>query len=141
MRPVVAITFSDTEQAAALPVSSLPPERMDEAAFRAFYEEAAPKLRAYIRRSCGDATLADDVLQETFYRFLRVDLPVLEKYQMKGYLYRTASSLLADHWGRLQRERRWSLESFFRRERAALAPPEMEPGTGQIQPRCGCLPG
>jgi RNA polymerase sigma-70 factor, ECF subfamily len=130
MRPVVAITFSDAEQAADVPVSSLPSERMDEAAFRALYEEAAPKLRAYIRRSCGDAALADDVLQETFYRFLRADLPVLEKHQMKGYLYRTASSLLADHWRRLKRERRWSLESFFRRERAAQIPAEMDPGTG-----------
>ncbi len=129
MRPVVAIAFSDAEQAADVPVSSLPSERMDEAVFRALYEEAAPKLRAYIRRSCGNAALADDVLQETFYRFLRADLPVREKHQMKGYLYRTASSLLADHWRRLKRERRWSLESFFRRERAAQIPPAMEPGT------------
>ncbi len=111
-------------------MSSLPSERMDEAVFRALYEEAAPKLRAYIRRSCGNAALADDVLQETFYRFLRADLPVREKHQMKGYLYRTASSLVADHWRRLKRERRWSLESFFRRERAQI-PPAMGPGTGR----------
>ncbi len=118
MRPVAAITLAETGALPAVPVSSLPPQRMDEAAFRAFYEEAAPKLRAYIRRGCGNAALADDILQESFYRFLRSDLPPLEKHEMKGYLYRTASSLLADHWRRLQRERRWSLESFFRRDRA-----------------------
>jgi RNA polymerase sigma-70 factor (ECF subfamily) len=110
--------------------SSLPPQRMDETAFRAFYNEAAPKLRAYIRRASGDAALADDILQEAFYRFLRADLPVLEKHQMKGYLYRTASSLIVDHWRRLRRERRWSLDSFFRRD---VAPPmRAETGPGAV---------
>lgn len=88
-------------------------QRMDEAAFRAFYGETAPKLWGYIRRSSGDAALADDVLQETFFRFLRADLPVLERLQMKAYLYRTASSVLVDHWRKLKRERSWNLERFF----------------------------
>lgn len=88
-------------------------QRMDEAAFQDFYSEIAPKLWAYIRRAAGDAALADDILQETFHRFLRAELPALERHQLKAYLYRTASSLLTDHWRRLKRERRWSLESFF----------------------------
>ena len=86
---------------------------MDEAAFRSFYQETAPKLRAYIRRASGDAALADDILQETFYRFLRVELPELGNLQRKAYLYRTASSLLADHWRRKKRERRWNLLELF----------------------------
>ena len=32
---------------------------------------------------------------------------------MKAYLYRTATSLLSDHWRRLKRERRWSLKTVF----------------------------
>lgn len=83
---------------------------MDEAAFRQFYNEVAPSLRGYIRRACGDAALADDLLQEAFYRFLRADLPPLERWQLKAYLYRAASSLLVDHWRRLKRERRWGFE-------------------------------
>jgi RNA polymerase sigma-70 factor (ECF subfamily) len=84
--------------------------RMDEAAFRDFYNEIGPSLRRYIRRSCGDPALADDLLQETFYRFLRADLPALEPWQLKAYLYRTAFSLVTDHWRRLEREKRWRLE-------------------------------
>jgi RNA polymerase sigma-70 factor (ECF subfamily) len=144
MRQAVAMTFADAERAAAASVetqernagrvasvaeSSLTPQRMDETAFRAFYNEAAPKLRAYIRRASGDAALADDILQETFYRFLRANLPALEKHRMKGYLYRTASSLIVDHWRRLRRERRWSLDSFFRRDAAPPMRPEMKPGS------------
>ncbi len=86
---------------------------MDEAAFREFYYQTAPGLRAFIYRACGDAALADDLLQDAFYRFLHADLPPFGRRQMKAYLYRTAGSLLADHWRRLKRQQRWSLENFF----------------------------
>ena len=92
------------------------PQRMDEGTFCSIFEEMGPSIRSYIRRVSGDAGLADDILQETFYRFLRADLPAMEKFQIKAYLYRTASSLISDHWRRLKRERRWSLERLFRRE-------------------------
>jgi RNA polymerase sigma-70 factor (ECF subfamily) len=98
--------------------------RMDEGAFRALYLETAANLRAYIRRACGDASLADDILQETFYRFLRMDLPRMEKFQTKAYLYRTASSLLCDHWRRVKRERSWSLKRLFGAETASPAEPD-----------------
>jgi len=89
-------------------------QRMDEAAFQAFYLDTAPKLRGYLRRTSGDAALADDILQETFLRFLRAELPTMERLEMKAYLYRIASSVLVDHWRKLKRERQWSLETFFR---------------------------
>ena len=88
-------------------------QRMDEAAFQIFYRDTAPMLWSYIRRASGDAALADDILQETFLRILRASLPAMENVQMKAYLYRTASSLLVDHWRCLKRERRWSLGSWF----------------------------
>jgi RNA polymerase sigma-70 factor, ECF subfamily len=89
------------------------PQRMDEAAFCALYQEIGPTLRSYIRRASGDAALADDILQETFYRFLRADLPALDEIQRKAYIYRIASTLISDHWRRLKRERRWSLLRVF----------------------------
>jgi RNA polymerase sigma-70 factor, ECF subfamily len=91
-------------------VTAAAESRMDETAFRDFYNQIAPSLRRYIRRSCGDPALADDLLQEAFYRFLRADLPLLEPWQLKAYLYRTAFSLLTDHWRRAHREKRWRLE-------------------------------
>lgn len=97
---------------------------MEEGAFRAFYEETAPMLRAYIRRASGNAALADDLFQEAFYRFLRADLPQLEPHQRKAYLYRTATSLLADHWRRSRRARWWSLETLF----GTPAPEKSDPG-------------
>jgi RNA polymerase sigma-70 factor (ECF subfamily) len=117
MRSILSIHFaiagSRLSAAESAPLPQPMPQPMDEAAFQAFYGETAPKLRSYIRRVSGDAALADDILQETFYRFLRAGLPAMEKFRMKTYLYRTANSLVADHWRRLKRERRWSLERFF----------------------------
>jgi RNA polymerase sigma-70 factor, ECF subfamily len=119
MRPSASIAFEDAAQrwaAAEEPAGEPRTQAMDEAAFRVFYEDAAPRLRAYIRRASGDAALADDILQESFLRFLRADLPAMGAPQRKAYLYRTASSLLSDHWRRLKRERRWSLDPLFGRE-------------------------
>jgi len=88
--------------------------RMEAAEFQAFYAVTAPALRGYIRRTCGEDALADDILQETFLRFLRADLSVpvpgsaLEDRQLKAYLYKIAASLVCDHWRRVRRERRWS---------------------------------
>lgn len=97
---------------------------MDEVTFQAFYGSTAPMLRSYIRRASGDAALADDILQESYFRFLQADLPALENFQMKAYLYRTASSLLADHWRRLKRERRWSLGTIFSERAVENAGPD-----------------
>ena len=94
-------------------------QRMDAAAFQSFYAKTAPGLRAYIRRASGNEALADDVLQETFLRFLRADRPALEDAPLKAYLYKIAMSLLVDHWRRVKRERRWSLRNFLGGEPAA----------------------
>jgi len=109
----IPVRVAVAEGGSSMAESSPLHKRMDDAAFQDFYSEIAPKLWAYIRRAAGDAALADDILQETFHRFLRAELPTLERHQLKAYLYRIASSLLADHWRRLKRERRWSLESFL----------------------------
>jgi RNA polymerase sigma-70 factor (ECF subfamily) len=93
-----------------------PPAPMDEPAFSAFYKETAPRLWSFIRRTSGDAALADDLLQESFYRFLRADLPPMDRAHSRAYLYRIASSLISDHWRRQKRERRWSQFWNFRPE-------------------------
>jgi RNA polymerase sigma-70 factor (ECF subfamily) len=90
---------------------------MNQAAFRDFYSKTAPALRSYISRSCGSYDLAEDIMQEAFLRFLRSAPADMEAPAMKGYLYRTADTLLIDHWRREKRTKRWSLETIFRKER------------------------
>ncbi len=91
---------------------------MDEDAFQVFYQKTAPGLRSYIHRSAGSADLADDILQEAFLKFLRAAPENLEPPQQKAYLYKIASSLLADHWRRLNREQRWDWRAFLGKQHA-----------------------
>jgi RNA polymerase sigma-70 factor, ECF subfamily len=84
-----------------------PAAHMEENAFRIFYQEVAPALQGYIRKTCGNAELAEDILQETFYRFLRIKPPEMEPHQRKAYVYKIATSLLVDHWRREKREKFW----------------------------------
>ncbi len=73
---------------------------MDEESFRGFYERTARSLWAYLSRASGDPSLADDLLQDTYYRFLRAALPETTEAHRKNYLFRIATNLLRDHWRR-----------------------------------------
>lgn len=92
-----------------LPVSHTEPAAntlVDEITFQALYERMASPLRSYLRMLCRNSALADDLLQETFLRFLRTEVPRLEDHQVKAYLYKTATSVANDHWRSAERERR-----------------------------------
>jgi RNA polymerase sigma-70 factor (ECF subfamily) len=80
------------------------PDQMDEAAFRAFYESSAPALRAYLARVSGNRALADDLLQETFLRLLRVRFVGSSDAHTRNYLFRIATNLLHDHFRRPRRD-------------------------------------
>lgn len=107
----VAVMTGEATETAAADDSCINP--MDEAAFERLYRDTAARLRCYLRRACRDGALADDLLQETYFKVLRTTLPPLDDRQTKAYLYRTASSLLMDHWRRQKRERRWRLLEIF----------------------------
>jgi len=72
--------------------------------FEAFYASTAPALAAFIRRVSGNATAADDVLQETYLRFLRARHAGRALSEMRSYLYRTATTIICDQWRRPRRE-------------------------------------
>ncbi|MGA2807267.1 MAG: sigma-70 family RNA polymerase sigma factor [Terracidiphilus sp.] len=77
---------------------------MDSDAFAGFYERSARPLWAYLVRVGGDPALADDLMQESYVRFLCAAWP--ESHQDEGevaarrYLFRIATNLLRDHWRR-----------------------------------------
>ena len=77
---------------------------MNAADFRSFYEQSAAALRSYLRYSCRNASLADDLMQETYLRLLRVGLPPLNEPALRSYLYKTARSVMFDHYRRTRRE-------------------------------------
>jgi len=86
--------------AAALP-AELPPETlMGNEAFAAFYSRSARPLWAYLARVSADPALADDLMQESFVRFLCAARPDDGEVAARRYLFRIATNLLRDHWRR-----------------------------------------
>jgi RNA polymerase sigma-70 factor (ECF subfamily) len=81
---------------AALPVTADAALVMDEDAFRAFYDRTARPLWAYLYRRTGDGALADDLLQETYYRLLRARAAFENDEHRAHYLFRVAANLAAD---------------------------------------------
>jgi RNA polymerase sigma-70 factor (ECF subfamily) len=69
---------------------------MDEETFRAFYERTARPLWAYLSRMTGDRQLADDLLQEAYYRLLRVKINWEGESHRRAYLFRIATNLVRD---------------------------------------------
>jgi RNA polymerase sigma-70 factor (ECF subfamily) len=69
---------------------------MDEETFRAFYDRTARGLWAYLARVTGDRQLADDLLQETFYRFIRANAAHDSEAHRRNSLYRIATNLAKD---------------------------------------------
>ena len=73
---------------------------MDNEQFAAFYERSARPLWAYLARVSGNAALADDLLQESFLRFLCSECAMEGEVHARRYLFRIATNLLRDHWRR-----------------------------------------
>jgi len=77
---------------------------MDNDAFAAFYERSARPLWAYLARVSSDPALAEDLMQESYVRFLcAANAPSLEsdgEAAARLYLFRIATNLLRDHWRR-----------------------------------------
>lgn len=106
---------------------------ISEAAFRELYDNTARPLKSYLSRITGNPTLADDLLQETYFRYLRA-CPDLDSSQLKSYLYRIATNLARDHFRRRKFE-----EGQTTHDAAADTPPDpvfdIEKALGEIQPK------
>ena len=69
---------------------------MDEETFRGFYERTARSVWSYLARLTGDRQAADDLLQETYYRFLRARVRLDSETHRRAYLFRIATNLARD---------------------------------------------
>jgi RNA polymerase sigma-70 factor (ECF subfamily) len=70
--------------------------QMDEETFRAFYDSTARSAWLYLLRVTHDTHLADDLLQETYYRFLRTERSYDSEAHRRNYLFRIATNLARD---------------------------------------------
>jgi RNA polymerase sigma-70 factor, ECF subfamily len=84
-------TLSDAAQAADASVAL-----MDEESFRAFYDRTSRGVWAYLSRVTGDRQLADDLLQETYYRFYRAGAVHETESHRRNSLFCIATNLARD---------------------------------------------
>src|SRR5262245_33339537 len=90
---------------------------MEQAEFRSFYVNTAPRLRMYVARVCGSVDLANRIVQEVYLRFLcGASLPT-DNAVKRAYLYGIADSLIIDNFRRLRRENTRMLANFFNTQR------------------------
>ena len=73
---------------------------MDNEAFAAFYGRSARPLWAYLARVSGDPALAEDLVQESYVRFLCATLREDGEVAARRYLFKIATNLLHDFWRR-----------------------------------------
>ncbi len=107
---------------------------MDEQTFHALYAATAKPLWAYIARLSGSPDVANDLLQETYCRFLTAKLGNVETAEAKPYLFRIATNLLHDRW-RKGEDRRWSEPSEISFERDLDTQIDVRDLMQQLKPR------
>jgi RNA polymerase sigma-70 factor (ECF subfamily) len=125
------MTLTDAERLAALADEAgrrgeacLAPA-LDEDAFGRFYDRTARILWAYLSRVTGDRQAADDLLQETYYRFIRCGVRFEGEAHQRHYLFRIATNLARDRHRRLP-----AVEEPWDEEAAALV---AAAGTDQVE--------
>jgi RNA polymerase sigma-70 factor (ECF subfamily) len=99
------MTFTDVQRLQSQAVDADAAFQMDEDTFRAFYDRTARALWAYLSRITGDAQQADDLLQETYYRFLRAAATFETESHRRNSLFLIATNLVRDGRRRRRVER------------------------------------
>ena len=81
--------------------------RLDERTFAACYQHNSRALWSYLYRVTGRAADADDIVQEAFCRLLQAEVGGLADEDLRRYVFRIGSNLLADRWRRATQEASW----------------------------------
>ena len=79
----------------------------DETRFRAFYQVMFPKLWRYVHHMIANHSECDDLVQESFFRFLRAAASHPDDKAERAYLYRIATNLVRDKWRAHSSEADW----------------------------------
>ena len=90
------VTLSDVDRLERIRSEAVEALQMDEDTFRAFYDRTARQVWAYLARITGDRSLADDLLQESYYRLLRAERGFTSDSHRRNYLFRIATNLAHD---------------------------------------------
>jgi len=81
-------------------LDAVEPLDMDEDAFRTFYDLTSSAVWAYLSHVTGDRHAADDLLQETYIRFLGARRRWDSDAHRRNYLFRIATNLAHDRYRR-----------------------------------------
>lgn len=71
---------------------------MDQDGFERIHEQTAEPLRKYVIHVVGSVSTADDVVQDTYMRFVLRPPDGRHPRQVRAYLFRIATNLIRDHW-------------------------------------------
>jgi RNA polymerase sigma-70 factor, ECF subfamily len=84
----------DAPQADRRPEST----RLQTADIERLYRVIGPKLHQFIRRQVPEPAMAADLLQDVFVRLIRAEVDIRSDGEMRSYLYRTATSVIAEYY-------------------------------------------
>ena len=71
-----------------------------------FYERYSRSFWFYIYKICGNEQMADDIFQESFYKFLKAEIAIQNEKHMQVYIYRIAYRLILDKLRRAKVEKK-----------------------------------
>lgn len=105
MHSYAAMTLPAPLVAEARSSTGKPGRPMDEARFEMFYRRHAGSVWSYLFRMTGNAAAADDLLQKTFFRYIRANPVLASEEHMRRWIFRAATNLALDHFRETRRER------------------------------------
>ncbi len=86
--------MEDTRMIAAWVTAGREQTAAGEEGFRRLYEATSRPLWGYLQHASGRPDVADDLLQETYCKFLLHKAPAMDEAQTRSYLFRIATNLL-----------------------------------------------
>jgi len=90
---------------------------MNKESFNRFYKKYSKAFWFFVCKTCGDSNMADDIFQESFFKFVRNSPAGLNEYQQKAYIYKIAVRLVIDRKRKIKVEQDYLLKHDFTEEK------------------------